>query len=806
MFIGNAELWDEFLEAWPVSRLESMTIEEYSKAGAKDTFTYWIESKMDSMGSVWGGSSFKFGIYNRNDRKKAEDGNGRSYSDEYAWYSKYGTTPVSAFENVKRNILEVISSVKAGNLSAIDSIDLGDAYKWKIASLYQDRTKPLIAFVFLKDALVINVEHSTTATPFSELYKKALMEKDENDSLIDYSRSLWSNYADQLRIWKISHGKDQFPTVDRQKYLQDQKVVVHKETSKGQGKAFEKDMKIGDYFYLCHGNDQGLVLIGKITSEPQLETNDGWIYRNYEPILELDTPVQYTGIKKAWTPNYRSTCRKIPAPDLKLFEQEILIPIFKVSLKKLGLETIETEDTTEIKDNIIVKENRILYGPPGTGKTYKLVNEYYPRYTEFIETISEEEYLETLVEGYSWWQIIAAIVYEIGPCKVKEINDHKLLRIKYDISNLKNVQATIWANLQGHTKENCELVNYSKRTEPLFFDKHEGAIWSIDKEITNNAAPEIPELQIKYKNYESKSETRRRYKSVTFHQSYSYEDFVEGLKPETNEEDPSIIEYNVKPGIFKLICEEAAKDKEHNYAFFIDEINRGNISKIFGELITLIEPDKRIGQTNEIKVTLPYSKELFGVPSNLHIIGTMNTADRSIALMDTALRRRFAFEEMMPNPALPQIPENIEGINCQSLLRIINQRIEYLYDRDHTIGHAYFIGVTDRQDLDQLMKNKILPLLQEYFYDDWDKIQVVLGDHYQQFNQSGKESTSFEDLQNTHRFVQSIKIDEKAVFGFNHDEIADTQVQYQMNNEFTIECYQKIYDQSVYSSVLTDEE
>ena len=383
--------------------------------------------------------------------------------------------------------------------------------------------------------------------------------------------------------------------------------------------------------------------------------------------------------------------------------------------------------------------NVIFFGPPGTGKTFTLQQKM-KEYTSHAVPADREAWLDSRLESLNWMQVITLVLLDLGKlAKVRQIIEHMWFQRKALLNGRNgNLSNTAWKALQAYTIPESLTVDYKNRREPAVFDKTDNSEWFlVDSQLEQ--VEDLLALYAELKRGPKSAEAIQRFAVVTFHQSYGYEEFIEGMRARSDESGN--ISYPIEPGIFMRLCQRANADPAHRYAIFIDEINRGNISKIFGELISLIEVDKRAGMPNAMSLQLSYSGDYFSVPANVDIIGAMNTADRSLALLDTALRRRFDFVEMMPDLSLLS-GAKVKGIELESLLEKLNRRIEALYDREHTLGHAFFMPVKNALDtgdeetafkqLKIAFQKKIIPLLQEYFFDDWNKIRLVLADNQKQ--------------------------------------------------------------------------
>lgn len=413
-------------------------------------------------------------------------------------------------------------------------------------------------------------------------------------------------------------------------------------------------------------------------------------------------------------------------------------PLFDDILNNSNLSVIKQSETEKIykehyfeNEKVLIENqnpplNQILYGPPGTGKTYHTIDKALEILGENLKDRDDkkakfDEYVKngqivftTFHQSYGYEEFVEGIKPRID-------NEENSKEIEYEIKD-------------GIFKELCQKA-LENRDSIKNFNFHINKLKEKVKVDDNNPEKyfELPNTKysIQYRNGRT---FRIKFDDMSKnHKDYPVNiDNIEKLYKTSSIDEiynsayvKAILNYLKSQGLEDY----KEKDEKANlpYIIIIDEINRGNVSKIFGELITLIEPSKRIGEEEEIKVKLPYSGKDFGVPKNVYIIGTMNTADRSITSLDTALRRRFEFVEMMPDES--KLSTNCEGVNLQELLKAINTRIEYLLDREKTIGHAFFIGIDNLEKLKNVFQNKIIPLLQEYFYNDYALINVVLNDN-----------------------------------------------------------------------------
>ncbi|HED8539890.1 TPA: AAA family ATPase [Campylobacter jejuni] len=427
------------------------------------------------------------------------------------------------------------------------------------------------------------------------------------------------------------------------------------------------------------------------------------------------------------------------------------LSIIKLSENEKIYKEQHFENEKILSENQNLSLNQILYGSPGTGKTYHTIDKALEILGENLESRDEkkakfDEYVKngqivftTFHQSYGYEEFVEGIKPHID-------SEENSKEIKYEIKD-------------GIFKELCEKALENRdsiKNFNFYIDKLKEKVKIDDNNPEKYFELPNTKYSIQYRNGKT---FRIKFDDMSKnHKDYPVSiDNIEKLYKTSNIDEiynsayvRAILNY------LKLQGLEDYKEKDEKvnlpYIIIIDEINRGNVSKIFGELITLIEPSKRIGAKEELKVILPYSGKEFGVPKNVYIIGTMNTADRSITSLDTALRRRFEFVEMMPD--VSKLSMDCEGINLQELLKAINTRIEYLLDREKTIGHAFFIGVENLNDLKKVFKNKIIPLLQEYFYNDYALIDAVL-------NKNGMLEISVENkdyLKNMTEFIESDKV------------------------------------------------
>ena len=443
------------------------------------------------------------------------------------------------------------------------------------------------------------------------------------------------------------------------------------------------------------GDNSTLLGIGNATGKYQFRTD---ISRNCHTV-----PVDW----------YDVNSRQIPQQDFRRAIKELSV---KDYVNIMSSQTTSQSSHYQEFINILDKKKQLLfYGPPGTGKTYtaKKLSE---------EMIKNNSSTSTLTFRAAAIKILSE---ENASMHYEEITRRALE---------KNLIQT-----KGETPEFTLLKEMS-------YDIQKNGASSIFKKVSKGNYSLNPDVELDEELKETGVQKRQFIRNVTFHQSYSYEEFIEGIKPHSI--DGKVV-YTIEPGIFRIICDEAAADPNNKYVLVIDEINRGDISKIFGELITLIEKDKR--ETYDLQ--LAYSKDNFTIPENIYIIGTLNTADRSLIQIDAALRRRFAFCELMPKPEI--LKQTIEGISLRQLLEEINKRIIEAGLREKQVGHTYLMDVQKLDDLQFVFANEIIPLLQDYFFDDYKKLEedILSSD----FIDSEKMIVKEEWKQNPQTFLESLK-------------------------------------------------
>lgn len=567
-------------------------------------------------------------------------------------------------------------------------------------------------------------------------------------------------------IWKISHGTESTGVSDENKIIFENRnvVVVHsttksKATSKvSQGQSFMDGIKKGDYFYLCYGSS--VRLFGQFTDDkavlnPQIK--DGWFERTYRLIAVSKDTTPYTNTKKWWTPNDNSTCIKVEEGEKALFEQLILLPYFDMTLDAIFGDIEEAHSYWWLTANPKIwsfAEIKI-----GEEQSYTLYNDSGNKRRVFQNFLDAK--VGDLVIGYEANPVkkIVAIAKITQSNDSKSIYFEKIEGLPVPIEYAVLKQSPELEKMEFFVQPNGSLFKLTKGEFDFIMDiiREENPLKQIDavtpkytkqdflsvvyiteerydvleallknkKNVILQGAPGVGKTftakKLAYAIMGEQDDSRIQI--VQFHQNYSYEDFIMGYRPDGTD-------FKLTDGIFYRFCQTAANHPDKDYFFIIDEINRGNMSKIFGELLMLIEKEYR-----GTKATLAYSGMSFSVPENLYIIGMMNTADRSLAMIDYALRRRFSFFEMEPGFNSEGF-QNYQGEFSNETFNALIDQIKSLnrkiaedksLGRGFRIGHSYFcgrkVGECTTDWMRSVIEFDILPMLSEYWFDDPAKLQ-----------------------------------------------------------------------------------
>lgn len=681
--VDKKKIWDSFLERWPIEKLEKMSLEEYTQASSTDTFTYWIESKTEILGSIWGGSAFKFGIFSRQNQQEKETDKRVSYDSHYGWYTKYGASLKEAYDNVLHIIIDIAKAAAIGNTQKIDEIDLGISTKWKIAFLYQNQDKPIALPIYKIDNLRIALGKADKRIPCSQLHARLLDERHEID-LLEYAEMLWQN-------------------------IQEKKSKVTKIDNDNQAKEASDNTNL-EKLKLVNGREPvNIILYGP--------PGTGKTYASIEEALRLIDPDFCNAAPKPARKEIKDRFDQyVASGDIRFvtFHQSFSYEDFVEGLRP------EVGDDGQIRYDVVNGVFKTLC-ETAVAKVIKQTDSFVDLKRRAIWKMSLGN--STGIDAYIYNECIENEYVLLGYGSMVDFsgcqNRDEIIK-KYEAKDKKGSESSYAVSAM------CTFVLKMKIGDIVVVTEGNQKFRAIGV-ITGN-----------YCVIDRKDDTYGQCRKVKWLRVYS-PSLPSGQLMHGQFSQMTL--YELRDGSINLnSLQELLREKTPTKpvptekVLIIDEINRGNVSRIFGELITLIEPTKRAGKQEVLEVILPYSKKRFSIPSNVHLIGTMNTADRSLTSVDIALRRRFTFKEMRPEPELLDTVV-IEGLNIGHLLRKMNERIEVLFGREHCIGHAYFVRLKDvpeysrLKELARIFRQQIFPLLQEYSFADWDRIAMVLNNH-----------------------------------------------------------------------------